>query len=225
MKYVLNEEQLAKFQEYAKSQKEKVNIIRTSTDSQLVWKDGPVIQAMKRGAILLLDEIDQARTSIMALQTIAQGKPYYIKKTNTLVEPKAGFNIVATSNTKGDGDGADLFAGAQIMNNAFIERFAVFLAQDYPDAKTETTILMKLLNGKNQDHKNFVKKLIKVAESTRKSLESGDLEHCLTTRRLTQIVQNYKMFGDERLAFVTAVNRFDKVTANAIIETFDALTV
>lgn len=223
MKYVLNETQLAKFQEFMAQKGQKVNIVKTSTDSQLVWNDGPVLQAMKRGAVLLLDEIDQARTSIMALQTIAQGKPYYVKKTNQVVEPQPGFNIVATSNTKGDGDGADMFAGAQIMNNAFIERFAVFLAQDYPDSKTETEILLRLFDTRSAENKAYVKRLIKVAQSTRNALKSGDLEHCLTTRRLAQIVNNYKIFGNERLAFVTAVQRFDKVTADSIIETFDAL--
>lgn len=224
MKYVLNETQLLKFQEFlAECGCGTPNIVKTSTDSQLVWKDGPVIQAMKQGAVLVLDEIDQARTSIMALQTIAQGKSYYIKKTNEIVEPQPGFTIVATSNTKGDGHNADMFAGAQIMNQAFIERFAIFLNQQYPDAKTETRILSKLFD--DEVNKPFIKKLIKVAKATREVMDEGQVEHCLTTRRLAQIVENYNIFQDERLAFEMAVNRFDKITADAFIQMYNSLTI
>lgn len=223
MKYVLNETQLLKFQEFLAECGKTPNIVKTSTDSQLVWKDGPVIQAMKHGAVLVLDEIDQARTSIMALQTIAQGKSYYIKKTNEIVEPQPGFTIVATSNTKGNGDNADMFAGAQIMNQAFIERFAIFLNQQYPDAKTETRILSKLFD--DEVNKPFIQKLIKVAKATREVMDEGQVEHCLTTRRLAQIVENYNIFQDERLAFEMAVNRFDKITADAFIQMYNSLTI
>ena len=224
MKYVLNETQLLKFQEFlAECGGGTPNIVKTSTDSQLVWKDGPVIQAMKHGAVLVLDEIDQARTSIMALQTIAQGKSYYIKKTNEIVEPQPGFTIVATSNTKGNGENADMFAGAQIMNQAFIERFAIFLNQQYPDAKTETRILSKLFD--DEVNKPFIQKLIKVAKATREVMDEGQVEHCLTTRRLAQIVENYNIFQDERCAFEMAVNRFDKITADAFIQMYNSLTI
>lgn len=233
MKYVLNETQLLKFQEFLAECGTTPNIVKTSTDSQLVWKDGPVIQAMKHGAVLVLDEIDQARTSIMALQTIAQGKSYYIKKTNEIVEPQPGFTIVATSNTKGNGDNADMFAGAQIMNQAFIERFAIFLNQQYPDAKTETRILSKLFDDVDDEaNKPFIQKLIKVAKATREVMAEGQVEHCLTTRRLAQIVENYNIFRkgyniaqDERLAFEMAVNRFDKITADAFIQMYNSLTI
>lgn len=226
MKYVLNETQLLKFQEFLAECGKSPNIVKTSTDSQLVWKDGPVIQAMRHGAVLVLDEIDQARTSIMALQTIAQGKQYYIKKTNEIVEPQPGFTIVATSNTKGNGDNADMFAGAQIMNQAFIERFAIFLNQQYPDAKTETRILSKLFDDKDdKGNKAFIQKLIKVAKATREVMDEGQVEHCLTTRRLAQIVENYNIFQDERLAFEMAVNRFDKITADAFIQMYNSLTI
>ena len=233
MKYVLNETQLIKFQEFLAECGTSPNIVKTSTDSQLVWKDGPVIQAMKHGAVLVLDEIDQARTSIMALQTIAQGKSYYIKKTNEIVEPQPGFTIVATSNTKGNGDNADMFAGAQIMNQAFIERFAIFLNQQYPDAKTETRILSKLFDDVDDPvNKPFIRKLIKVAKATREVMDEGQVEHCLTTRRLAQIVENYNIFRkgydvaqDERLAFELAVARFDKITADAFIQMYNSLTI
>ena len=224
MKYVMNETQLLKFQEFlAECGGGTPNIVKTSTDSQLVWKDGPVIQAMKHGAVLVLDEIDQARTSIMALQTIAQGKSYYIKKTNEIVEPQPGFTIVATSNTKGNGENTDMFAGAQIMNQAFIERFAIFLNQQYPDAKTETRILSKLFD--DEVNKPFIQKLIKVAKATREVMDEGQVEHCLTTRRLAQIVENYNIFQDERCAFEMAVNRFDKITADAFIQMYNSLTI
>jgi MoxR-like ATPase len=152
------------------------------------------------------------------------------EKTNEIVEPQSGFTIVATSNTKGNGDNADMFAGAQIMNQAFIERFAIFLNQQYPDAKTETQILSKLFD--DEVNKPFIQKLIKVAKATREVMDEGQVEHCLTTRRLAQIVENYNIFRkgydndqDERLAFEMAVNRFDKITADAFIQMYNSLTI
>lgn len=225
IKQVLTEEQLEKFQAFMKAKGLPVKITKTSTDSKLVWKDGPVIQAMRKGTVVLLDEIDQAKSTIMALQTIAQGKPYYIKKTNEIVHPAPGFNIIATSNTKGNGDGMDSFVGAQVMNKAFIDRFQVFLNQDYPTAKVEEKILMKLFTG--APNALFVKKLVKIANAIRQSAKEGTIEQTdtLTTRRLAQIIRNYNVFNDEKLAFEMAVNRFDSILSTSYIEIFNSVTV
>lgn len=220
MKAVLNEKELQEFKKFAESKNIAYNIASTSTDTQMVWSDGPALTAMRRGAVLCLDEIDQGRTSIMSLQTIAQGKNYHVKKTNEVIEPKDGFMVIGTANTKGDGEGMDRFSGAQIMNEAFLERFAIFEEQDYPTKATEEKILK--FHTKNT---KFIKKLIVIGQSTRELKANGELEVCLTTRRLVQIAKNYEIFQDENIAYRKAVARFDKETQLAMIEAFEKLQV
>ena len=106
-------------------------------DGQTVWQNGPVIEAMERGAVLLLDEIDLASNKIMCLQPILEGSGIYVKKINRFVKPKFGFNVVATANTKGQGSDDGKFIGTNVLNEAFLERFPITFEQEYPAAKTE----------------------------------------------------------------------------------------
>lgn len=213
MKVVLNETQYKKLREAGIDH----HVVKTDVQSQLVWRDGPVLEAMRRGAVLLLDEVDQARTGIMALQHIAQGKAYYNKKTNEVIKPAPGFAIIATANTKGDGENSDMFTGAQIMNQAFLERFSVIIEQEYPTPKIEFEILKKY-----SANKKFLTKLVKIANKTRQGLNDGTLNQCLTTRRLVQIVKNYEIFGDEESAFMLAINRFNAETRSVFIEIYNS---
>lgn len=190
----------------------------TLTDGNLEWKDGPVIVAMRRGAVLALDEIDQARASIMCLNTIAQGNAYYIKKTNELVYPEPGFTLIGTANTKGDGAGMDKFTGAQIMNEAFLERFSIIFEQQYPTREVEAKIL-----SKETDDLYLIKNLLDISSQIRKSYIDGDLDFNLTTRRLVHIAKNYSIFGDALLSINLAIARFSQDDQEIIRELYLAL--
>lgn len=187
-------------------------------DGSMSWRDGPVIVAMRRGAVLCLDEVDQARPAIMALQTVAQGKPYFIKKTNELVHPATGFCVIATANTKGDGGGSDRFAGAQVLNEAFLERFNIVVEQDYPSGGIERRILKH-----HTDNEKLIERLVKFAAITRTAMRDGATTHCITTRRLVQICQNIEIFGDEVQGLTAAVNRFEADTRDSFIELYTKL--
>lgn len=187
-------------------------------NGNMIWKDGPVLVAMRRGAVLLLDEIDQATTNIMCLQTVLQNKPYYVKKTNEMVYPKPGFTVVGTANTKGDGDGSDRFAGANVLNEAFLERFNGVFEQEYPGAKIELKILQNI-SVKN----NFLVNLVRWAGMIRENYKNGSIERCITTRRLVQIVKNYEVFNNEQDAIKYAINRFEKGTRDAMIDYYNTL--
>lgn len=193
-------------------------------DGDMVWKDGPVILAMRRGAVLCLDELDQTTPRIMCLNTIAQGKPYYIKKTNEIVEPAPGFTLIGTANTKGTGDGADSFAGAQILNEAFLERFNITVEQTYPTESTERKIL-----SRHTEDKELVERLVKFAKVTRSAFSDGVMQSCITTRRLVQICQNIEIFGGtstkgaEKSGVKYAIARFDSETRDSFAELYDKL--
>ena len=185
-------------------------------NGETVWHNGPVVEALERGAILLLDEIDLASNKILCLQSILEGKGVFLKKIGKMVHPKKGFNVIATANTKGKGSDDGRFIGTNVLNEAFLERFPVTFEQEYPTAAIETRILNKLCD----DH-NFCKRLADWADIIRKTFYDGGIEEIISTRRLVHIVQAYNIFGDKAKAIQVCVNRFDDETKQAFLELYD----
>jgi cobaltochelatase CobS len=179
-----------------------------------VYRDGPVLQAMKRGAVLLIDEVDRGSNKLMCLQGIMEGKPHYNKKTGEMVYPKQGFTVVATANTKGRGSDEGKYL-SQILDDAFLERFPITVEQEYPDAKTEKKILKPLLA--DQD---FVEHLIQWADVVRKSYQEGATDEIISTRRLVHIAKAYGIFNDRMKAITLCVNRFDEETKMAFLDLY-----
>ena len=185
-------------------------------NGETIWHNGPVVEALERGAILLLDEIDLASNKILCLQSILEGKGVFLKKIGKMVHPKKGFNVIATANTKGKGSDDGRFIGTNVLNEAFLERFPVTFEQEYPTAAIETRILNKLCD----DH-NFCKRLADWADIIRKTFYDGGIEEIISTRRLVHIVQAYNIFGDKAKAIQVCVNRFDDETKQAFLELYD----
>ena len=184
-------------------------------DGATVWHNGPVIEALERGAILLLDEVDLASNKILCLQPILEGKGLFLKKIGKFVQPAAGFNVIATANTKGKGSDDGRFIGTNVLNEAFLERFPVTFEQEYPSAVTETKILL------NQGcDKDFADNLVKWAGVIRKTFFDGGVDEVITTRRLVHIVQAFKIFGDRLTAINNCVNRFDDDTKQSFLDLY-----
>jgi MoxR-like ATPase len=180
-----------------------------------VWHNGPVIEALERGAVLLLDEIDLASNKILCLQSVLEGKGVFLKKIGKYVKPAQGFNVIATANTKGKGSDDGRFVGTNILNEAFLERFPVTFEQDYPAATVETKILMNV--GADAD---FAENLVKWAGVIRKTFFDGGVDEVITTRRLVHIVQAYSIFGDRLDAITKCVNRFDDDTKQSFLDLY-----
>jgi len=185
-------------------------------NGETVWHNGPVIEALERGAILLLDEIDLASNKILCLQSILEGKGVFLKKIGKFIQPSTGFNVIATANTKGKGSDDGRFIGTNVLNEAFLERFPVTFEQEYPTAATETKILNKIC-----DDADFCKRLADWADIIRKTFYDGGIEEIISTRRLVHIVKAYSIFGDKAKAIGVCVNRFDDETKQAFLELYD----
>lgn len=193
-------------------------------NGQTVWQNGPVIHAMERGAVLLLDEVDLADEKIMCLQPVLEGKGIFIKKINKLITPAEGFNIIATANTKGKGSDDGRFIGTNVMNEAFLERFSVTFEQDYPAARTEAKILKNVLSAANVEDSEFVDKLVSWAEVIRKAFNEGAISDIISTRRLVHICQAYAIFGQNREKAITlCLNRFDVDTKTSFLDFYKKL--
>ena len=180
-----------------------------------VWHNGPVVEALERGAVLLLDEIDLASNKILCLQSVLEGKGVFLKKIGKYVRPSSGFNVIATANTKGKGSEDGRFVGTNILNEAFLERFPVTFEQEYPTSTIETKIL---LNAGCE--KEFTDNLIKWAGIIRKTFFDGGVDEVITTRRLEHIVQAYDIFGNRLDAITKCVNRFDDDTKQSFLDLY-----
>ena len=187
-------------------------------NGETVWQDGPLVVAMKTGAVALIDEIDLASHKIMCLQPIMEGQPIYLKKINQVVYPEPGFNVVATANTKGKGSEDGRFMGTNILNEAFLDRFAATFYQEYPSVSHETKILKKQFAKHEIKEDDFVDNLVKWADVIRKSFSEGAVDEIITTRRLIDITTSYAIFGDKMKSVVLCLNRFDDETRESFTD-------
>ena len=186
----------------------------TLIDGNVVYRDGPVMTAMKRGAILLIDEVDRGSNKLMCLQGILEGKPYFNKKSGEYIYPKRGFNVVATANTKGRGSEEGRYL-SQILDDAFLERFNITVEQEYPESKVELKILKPLLNDDE-----FAENLVKWADVIRKTFAEGGVDEIVSTRRLVHIAKTYSIFKDRQKAIQLCVNRFDQETKDSFLDLY-----
>ena len=192
-------------------------------NGETVWHNGPVIEALQRGAILLLDEVDLASNKILCLQSILEGKGVFLKKIGKFVKPEKGFNIIATANTKGKGSDDGRFIGTNVLNEAFLERFALTFEQEYPTPKTEQRILEKVASNLGVLDEKFCENLANWSDIIRKTFRDGGIDEVISTRRLVHIIRAFAIWNDRLKAIKVCVNRFDDETKQSFIELYDKI--
>ena len=192
-------------------------------DGATVWHNGPVVEALERGAILLLDEVDLASNKILCLQPILEGKGLFLKKIGRFVRPAVGFNVVATANTKGKGSDDGRFIGTNVLNEAFLERFALTFEQEYPTPKTEQRILEKVAGNLGVLDEKFCENLSNWSDIIRKTFRDGGIDEVISTRRLVHIIRAFAIWQDRLKAIKVCVNRFDEETKQSFIELYDKI--
>ena len=193
-------------------------------NGETAWHNGPVIEALERGAVLLLDEVDLASNKILCLQSILEGKGVFLKKIGRFVKPAPGFNVIATANTKGKGSEDGRFIGTNVLNEAFLERFCVTFEQPYPAAATEIRILQGIAASLGlAEIDDFCKRLADWGDVIRKTFYDGGIEEIISTRRLVHIIRAYSIFGDKGKAIQVCINRFDDETKTAFLELYDKI--
>ena len=189
-------------------------------DGNTVWQDGPVVKAMERGAVLLLDEIDLASSKIMCLQPVLEGNGVFLKKVNRFVAPSKGFTVLATANTKGKGSEDGRFIGTNILNEAFLERFPITVEQEYPSMSVERKILDKVFASLDVEAGDFSERLVTWADIIRKTFYEGGIDEIIATRRLVHIANAYAIFGDRKKAIELCIARFDEDTKTSFLDLY-----
>ncbi len=192
-------------------------------DGNTVWHNGPVIEALQRGSVLLLDEIDLASNKILCLQSILEGNGVYLKKVGKFVKPAEGFTVVATANTKGKGSEDGRFIGTNVLNEAFLERFPLTFEQEYPSAKTEIRMLNNYCKELDCCDDKYIANLTTWAEIIRKTFKDGGVDEVISTRRLVHIIRAYAIFSDRVKAIQVCLNRFDDETKQSFLELYDKI--
>ena len=195
---------------------------KTLEDGNVKVVEGPVLIAMRTGCTLLLDEIDAGgANTLLCLQPILEGKPYYFKLKNEMIVPAKGFNVIATANTKGKGSDDGRYIGTNVLNEAFLERFAVTFNQEYPSAKIEGKIVTNLMNSYDCLDEQFADTLIKWADAIRRTFDDGGVDETITTRRMIHIVRAFAIFKNQTKAVELCCNRFDSATKDAFLKLYD----
>ena len=192
-------------------------------DGNTVWHNGPVIEALERGSVLLLDEIDLASNKILCLQSILEGNGVFLKKVGRYVRPAEGFTVVATANTKGKGSEDGRFIGTNVLNEAFLERFPLTFEQDYPKAQTEVRMLNNYCKELDCCDDKYIANLTAWAEIIRKTFIDGGVDEVISTRRLVHIIRAYAIFSDRVKAIKVCLNRFDDETKQSFLELYDKI--
>lgn len=195
----------------------------TLIDGNVTFREGPVITAMRRGAILLIDEIDRGSNKLMCIQGILEGKPYFIKKTGEVITAASGFNVIATANTKGRGTDDGKYIAAQILDEAFLERFPITVEQEYPSTTIEKKIIINNMEALECADEDFADKLVGWAEIIRKTYVEGAIDELISTRRLVHIVKAYSVFKDRQKAINLCINRFDSDTKSAFLDLYQKI--
>jgi MoxR-like ATPase len=189
-------------------------------DGETIFQKGPVIKAMERGAILLIDEIDRATNKIMCLQGVLEGNPVLLKKTGEVINPAPGFNVIATANTKGRGSDDGRYSAASIIDDAFLERFVASIDQAYAPSNVEKTILTKHAAKYDVDDSEFIEKLVSWSTVIRKTFEDDAIDEVVSTRRLCHIVKTHSVFNDRAKSIELCINRFDDETKTAFLDLY-----
>ena len=193
-------------------------------NGETVWHNGPVIEALQRGAILLLDEIDLASNKILCLQSVLEGKGIFLKKIGRFVKPAAGFNVFATANTKGKGSDDGRFIGTNVLNAAFLDRFAITMDQEYPSTSVEQKILKGLAQSINLNNaEEFINRLCDWSDVIRKTFYDGGIDEIISTRRLVHILKAYSIFGDKEKSIKYSISGFDDETKQSFLELYDKI--
>ena len=192
-------------------------------DGNTVWHNGPVLEALQRGAVLLLDELDLASNKILCLQSILEGNGVFIKKIGKQVYPEKGFTVVATANTKGKGSDDGRFVGTNVLNEAFLERFPLTFEQEYPSIKIEQKLLHNYCSELNCCDDEYIENLGTWAEIIRKTFKEGGVDEVISTRRLVHIIRAFAIFKDRLKAIKLCLNRFDDETKAAFLELYSKI--
>ena len=150
--------------------------------------------------------------SVMCLQGILEGKPYYVKKTGEIITANSGFNIIVTANTKGRGSDDGRYVAASILDDAWLERFPITIKQEYPSVTVEKKILSSYLTEADMiDH------LTNWSDIIRKTFDAGGLNDLISTRRLVHIAKTYNLVQNRTKAIELCINRFDEETKTAFL--------
>lgn len=194
-------------------------------NNEMVWRDGSVTVAARRGAVVCIDEVDYGAQNLSCLQRVLEGKPFLLKKKGEIITPAKGFQIIVTANTKGKGSEDGRYMFTNVLNESFLERFPITFEQEWAPNAIELKIVKGELEEAGRADDEFATNLVTWATVVRKAHDNeAALQEVISTRRLVHIARAYPIFNGDRLKCITyCLNRFDELTKRALIDLYTKL--
>ncbi len=162
--------------------------------AETVWLDGPLTSAVKKGAILYLDEVAEARPDvIVAIHSLTDHRrELFIDKLGETIKAHEDFCLVASFNP-------GYQRGFKELKPSTRQRF-VAVSFDYPEPKTEAEILV----SETGIDASIAKKLVNIATKIRNLTELG-LTETVSTRLLVDAAKLIHSDLPKRLSVHVAI--------------------
>jgi cobaltochelatase CobS len=188
------------------------------------FAEGILPWALRRPIALVFDEYDAGRPDVMfVIQRVLEKEGRFtLLDQNQVIDPHPQFRLFATANTVGLGDMSGLYRGAQMLNQAQLDRWNVVAKLDYLAAEDEQRVVAGQVPtvAERGDGATTIAAMVAVAEMTRTGFAAGDISTVMSPRTVISWAENLLTFGDLHTAFrLTFLNKCDDAE-QAIVEEY-----
>ncbi len=185
------------------------------------FQEGILPWALRNACAIVFDEYDAGRPDVMfVIQRVLEtdGKLTLLDQ-NEIITPNPNFRLFATSNTVGLGDTTGLYHGTQQINQGQMDRWSIVSTLNYLSKQDETSIVLSKLTKKTINTEETIRRMVSVAELTRKSFINGDLSTVMSPRTVINWAWNSDIFRDFGFAFrLTFLNKCDELERTTVAE-------
>ncbi len=186
------------------------------------FRDGILPWAYQNNIALVFDEYDAGRPDVMFViqRVLESSSRLALLDQGRVITPHPAFRLFATANTVGLGDTTGLYHGVQQINQAQMDRWSVVATLNYlPHADEVAIVLAKAKRYRNDEGRETVGRMVRVAEMTRAAFGNGDLATVMSPRTVITWAENAEIFGDVAFAFqVTFLNKCDELERSLVAE-------
>ncbi len=186
------------------------------------FQDGILPWALQTNTALVFDEYDAGRPDVMfVIQRVLEvsGKLTLLDQ-RRVIRPHPAFRMFATTNTIGLGDTSGLYHGTQQINQGQMDRWSIVVTLNYLPHEDEVAIVLaKAKHYQNDEGRDTVSRMVRVAELTRNAFINGDLSTVMSPRTVLTWAENAEIFGEVGTAFrMTFLNKCDEVERGIVAE-------
>src|SRR6187399_3377939 len=164
------------------------------------FREGLLPWALQRPVALVFDEYDAGRPDVMfVIQRVLEvsGRLTLLDQ-NKVIHPHPAFRLFSTTNTIGLGDTTGLYHGTQQINQGQMDRWSIVTTLNYLTHEAEEEIVLaKAKHYRNEQGRDVVNKMVRVADLTRNAFMNGDISTVMSPRTVITWAENADIFGGD----------------------------